>query len=456
VSIVDDFTTVAYQNNIGELSWYLDNKYVAIPDYIEDLTPPTASAVGTSVYLGQGDEFRMSGLVYYNGSGVVAIDIPDELKVEYTVIYGTQEIQVVTDVNDDGSFDTSMILPSRVPLNPTMDVFTEVLNMPGLGASAINSDASVTVDSKSPTVLFDQSAYPDSSLVLLESDLINDVLVTVTMVDEIGMLEGPLEVSWAILRSGVAVAGSENTGQLLMIDDGESKDVYQSRIDFTPLNGMAIEQGDQIAFWVTSTDRAGNQVTGLGSESAPRMPTLRIMKFNPQFTRVVVNPTNTPMVGEMLTLQTFWENDGKRDGSITVGLYELNPTTNTWSPAHTTLETGPSEINLGAVSSSVIATFQWESWQEGQPLLVLIVEDSDSGEMDWENSNGNNIDLTGINVQPLPIEKESTGSLYLVMGVAVGAVALVAFFVMKNRGDDEYYYEDDEDYEEGDWEYAED
>ena len=456
VSIVDDFTTVAYQNNIGELSWYLDNKYVAIPDYIEDLTPPTASAVGTSVYLGQGDEFRMSGLVYYNGSGVVAIDIPDELKVEYTVIYGTQEIQVVTDVNDDGSFDTSMILPSRVPLNPTMDVFTEVLNMPGLGASAINSDASVTVDSKSPTVLFDQSAYPDSSLVLLESDLINDVLVTVTMVDEIGMLEGPLEVSWAILRSGVAVAGSENTGQLLMIDDGASKDVYQSRIDFTPLNGMAIEQGDQIAFWVTSTDRAGNQVTGLGSESAPRMPTLRIMKFNPQYTRVVVNPTNTPMVGEMLTLQTFWENDGKRDGTITVGLYELNPNTNTWSPAFTTLDTGPSEINLGAVSSSVIATFQWESWQEGQPLLVLIVEDPDSGEMDWDNSNGENIDLTGINVQPLPIEKESTGSLYLVMGVAVGAVALVAFFVMKNRGDDEYYYEDDEDYEEGDWEYAED
>jgi hypothetical protein len=452
VSIVDDFSTVAYQNNIGELSWYLDNRYVAIPEMIEDLTPPSSLAAGTSVYLGQGDEFRMSGHVYHSGSGVIAMDVPADLKVEYTVVYGTQEIQVVTDVNEDGSFDTSMILPSRVPLNPTMDVQTEVLNLPGLGESDHNSDASVTVDSKSPTVLFDQSTYPDSSLVLLESDLISDVLVTVTMVDEIGMNEGPLEVSWVILRSGVAVAGSENTGQLIMIDDGETKDVYESSIDFTPLNGMTIEQGDQIAFWVTSTDRAGNKVTGLGSESAPRMPTLRIMEFNPEFSRVVINPSNTPVAGQMLTLQTFWENDGKRDGSITVGLYELNPVENTWSPAFTTLADGDTEIILGAQSSSVIATFQWESWQEGQPLLVLIMQKSD-GEMDWDNSEGQNIDLSGINVQPLPIEQESDTTLYLVIGVAVIAVCIVAFVVMRSRGDDEYYYDDEED---DDWEYEDD
>ena len=455
VSIVDDFTTVAYQNNIGELSWYLDNKYVAIPDYIEDLTPPQAEAEGVSVYLGQGDEFRMSGFVYHSGSGSLAADIPEDLEVEFTVIYGTQEISIITPVNEDASFDSSMILPSRVPLNPTMPVSTEVLNVPGLGSSDINEDASVTVDSKAPTVLFDQSAYPDSSLVLLESDLISDVLVTVTMVEEIGMIEGPLDVAWVVLRSGTAVAGSENTGQLTMIDDGEDRDIYQGYIDFTPLNGMSIEQGDQIAFWVTSTDRAGNKVTGLGSENAPRMPTLRIMKFNPEYSRVVINPTSTPMVGEMVTMQTFWENDGKREGTITVGLYELNPETGQWSPALTTLSDGPTEISLGAQSSSVIATFQWESWREGQPLLVLILEDPESGEMDWNNDNGNNIDLSGINVQPLPVENESNSSLYMVIAVAVIAVAVVAILVMRNRGDEEYYYDDDEEEYENDWEYEE-
>ena len=456
VSIVDDFTTVAYQNNIGELSWYLDNKYVAIPDYIEDLTPPQAESDGVSVYLGQGDEFRIGGFVYHSGSGILAANIPENLEVEIKVVYGTQEIKMVTSVNEDASFDGSMILPSRVPLNPTMPVSTEVLNVLGGGSSDINSDASVTVDSKAPTVLFDQSIYPDSSLVLLESDLINDVFVTVTMVDEIGMIEGPLDVAWVILRSGAAVAGSENTGQLTMIDDGVNKDVYQGYIDFTPLNGMSIEQGDQIAFWVTSTDRAGNVVTGLGSESAPRMPTLRIMKFNPEYTRVVINPTSTPMVGEMLTLQTFWENDGKREGSIIVGLYELNPESGQWSQSFTTQSDGPTEIILGAQSSSVNAQFQWESWSEGQPLLVLIMEDPDTGEMDWNNDNGNNIDLSGINVQPQPVEAESNTGLYMVIGVAVIAVALVAILVMRSRGDDDYYYDDDEEeYEETDWEYEE-
>ena len=159
----------------------------------------------------------------------------------------------------------------------------------------------------------------------------------------------------------------------------------------------------------------------------------------------------------MLTLQTFWENDGKREGSITVGLYELtNPETGQWSPAFTTLSEGPTEIILGAQSSSVNVQFQWESWSEGQPLLVLIMEDPETGEMDWNNDNGNNIDLSGINVQPLPVEAESSTGLYMVIGVAVIAVALVAILVMRSRGDEDYYYDDDdEEYEEEDWEYEE-
>ena len=303
----------------------------------------------------------------------------------------------------------------------------------------------------------------------MESDLISDVFVTVTTVDELGMQDGPLDVAWVFVRSGSPVAGSENTGQLTLISVGDRdrvdpvtlepdpdiKDVYQGYIDFTPLNGMTIEKGDKIYFWVTSTDKAGNSVIGPGSESQPRNPTLRIMEFNPEYTRVVINPTSTPMVGDMLTLQTFWENDGKREGSITVGLYELNPENGQWSPALTTLSEGPTEIILGAQSSSVNAQFQWESWSEGQPLLVLIMEDSETGEMDWNNDNGNNIDLSGINVQPLPVEAESSTGLYMVIGVAVIAVALVAILVMRNRGDEDYYYDDDEEYEEEDWEYEE-
>ena len=73
----------------------------------------------------------MSGFVYHSGSGALAANIPENLEVEFKVVYGTQEIKMVTSVNEDASFDGSMILPSRVPLNPTMPVSTEVLNVPG-------------------------------------------------------------------------------------------------------------------------------------------------------------------------------------------------------------------------------------------------------------------------------------------------------------------------------------
>jgi len=187
ISIIDDITEVAYQNNIGELTWELDNKLVAVPSSMADLTPPIVETDEIHLYLRQGDEFEMLGEIYYAGSGALLTEIPDDLEMQMQIIYGTQEIDSVADVGDDGTWAASLTLPMRVPLHPTMGLTTTVLNVPGEGSSGSNSDAQVTVDSKSPTVLFDQTNYPDSSLTVLESDLLEEVLVTVTIVDEIGL-----------------------------------------------------------------------------------------------------------------------------------------------------------------------------------------------------------------------------------------------------------------------------
>ncbi|MEC8913879.1 MAG: hypothetical protein VYA52_01475, partial [Candidatus Thermoplasmatota archaeon] len=201
ISIEDDLNTVAYQNNIGELTWELDNKFMAVPEALVDLTPPSFDPTDDTLYLRQGDEFRMDGSIFYAGSQVLASEIPDDLQVEIEVIYGTQEVDVIVDVGSDGTFSGSMILPARVPLNPNMAVTTNVLNVPGSGSSMSNSDASVIVDSKAPQALFNLADYPDSSLTILDSDMLADVTVTVTMVDEIGMMDGPLQVSWVYVRS---------------------------------------------------------------------------------------------------------------------------------------------------------------------------------------------------------------------------------------------------------------
>ncbi|MCK5868043.1 MAG: hypothetical protein KAG07_01305, partial [Candidatus Thalassarchaeum sp.] len=394
------------------------------------------------LYLRQGDEFQMDGTIYYAGSQVIASHIPEDLQVEIEVIYGTQEIDIVVDVEADGTFSGSMVLPSRVPLNPEMAVTTTVLNVPGLGSTGVNSDASVVVDSKSPQVLFNMAEYPDSSLTILDSDMLDDVTVTVTMVDEIGMVDGPLQVAWVYVRDNGPVAGTETTGELLMITDGDTNDVYRAILDLNPLNSMTIESGDYIWFWVTSTDRSGNEIIGSASAVAPRQVTLRIMEFLGQYTRSVINPTQTPIQGEILTIETFWENHGKREGELQVGLYELKDG-GQWTEALSTARDGPTILSLPAESSSVYAEFQWESWQPGQPNLYLIVND------DFDNPYQ---PITGINVQPPPVTDEvSEGSqMMMIGGVLLLAVLGIGMFMARGRESEDFYYDDDEDYYEDD------
>ena len=450
VSVIDDYDTVAYQNNIGELTWDLDNKLMALPDTLADLTPPNIDPVGDMLYLKQGDEFGMEGSIVYAGSQVQANEIPNDLKVEIEVIYGTQEIEMIVDVDPEGRFSGSMILPSRVPLNPEMTVSTQVLNVPGSGTSVQNTDASVTVDSKAPQALFNLADYPDSSLTLLDSDLLGDVTVTVTMVDEIGMIDGPLHVSWVFVRSNNAIAGTEDSGELTMIIDGDTNDVYQSSLDLNPKNDMRIEAGDYIWFWITSTDKSGNEIIGQGSESAPRQVTLRIMEFLGSYSRSVINPTMNPNVGDILTIETFWENPGKRDGELVVGLYELVDGTQ-WRESLSTLSTGKVDIVLPAESSSVTAVFQWEAWRAGQPNLYLIIDE------DFDNPYQA---ITGINVKQPVSEDEGGSDSQVVMIAAAAAVAAIglALVMMRNRSDDDYYYEDDDEsyYEDDSWEYEDD
>ena len=76
VSIIDEITEVAYANNIGELTWVLDNSLVAVASGMSDLTPPIVLTEDAHLYLRQGDEFEMTGGVFYTGSGEIFTGFP--------------------------------------------------------------------------------------------------------------------------------------------------------------------------------------------------------------------------------------------------------------------------------------------------------------------------------------------------------------------------------------------
>ena len=196
-----------------------------------------------------------------------------------------------------------------------------------------------------------------------------------------------------------------------------------------------------MSFWITSTDKAANTVIGLGGPDNPRVPSVRIVEFLGQYTREVVSPTKNPYVGETLTIVSYWENPGKLEGTLSVGLYEQK-SDGSWQPSTSTLLQGPEEIYLPPGSSSIKATFEYQTWQEGQPVLVLVI-----GE-DFGNENYQNVEISGIQVTTAEsVDGSGQGTVWLA-GALILVISLmgVAFYVIR-RGGEDYYYE--EDWEEG-------
>ena len=422
-------------NNIQGMTWYLDNVLTAVPLSTEDLTPPHVLAQGDEIYLRQGDEYSVAGTIEYSGSGASFIPSNENLQVEMQITYGTQVISSLADVDDVGSWYSTMVLPMRQPLTPTMGISIDVLNIPGEGQSLENTDLSIIVDSNPPRVDW----LYDSSLSVLDSDRLIGVDVAICIDDEIGISEADgLDVYWYILRGGLLVSGTEGYANLpfLITHSADNGQVFQDELDFRPsLEGFEIQEGDKIMFSVLATDRAGNEMVGSGSENDPRVFSLRIMEFNPVMDRYTISDS-FPYQDSVINITTFWSNDGMRDGEITVNLYEMKDD-GSW-----VRESPDKNLQLDPKSTSTSITFQWTAGDPGiVPILYVIVND------DFDNPIN---PIVGISVQDAPTDDTSSDSstTYMMIGVIlVVGVGIAGFFFSRGRSDDEeYYYDDDDNY----------
>ena len=267
------------------------------------------------------------------------------------------------------------------------------------------------------------------------------------------MFDGPLEVSWEMVRNEQPVLGTENSGSLPLISsDEDGRHIYQGQLDFTPEVETQYQEGDKVSFWITSTDKAANPVVGLGGPDNPRTPSLRIVDFLGQYTREVVTPTKSPYVGETIEIVTYWENPGKLEGTISVGLYEQK-SDGSWQPSISTLLNGPEDVFLPPGSSSVKANFEYQTWQRGQPVLVLVVGEYVNGnwEGDFDNSNYQNVEISGIEVSSATSVDQSGEATIWLIGALMLIISLmgVAFYVLRRAGED-YYYDEEWEEEEGD------
>jgi hypothetical protein len=141
-----------------------------------------------------------------------------------------------------------------------------------------------------------------------------------------------------------------------------------------------------------------------------------------------------PYQDNVVNITTFWSNEGKREGEITVNLYEMRDD-GTWNR-----ESPDKNLQLDPTSTSISITFEWTAGEPGVvPILYVIVDD------DFENPIN---PVVGISVQEPPTEKSGdTSTTYMMIGgILVVGVGIAAFFFTRGRSDDEeYYYEDDDD-----------
>jgi len=451
VRITDDLQMVAQSSLLTSLSWELDNMLEAVPTHTEDLTLPIGESDASGIYLMKGDSFRVNGTLLHAGSGTPFTSGLDETMVEVSFIYGSERVSEASSLGQDGTWTVDLTLPDRPPVYPIMDVITNIVNAPGSAISSENTGTSITVDSSAPTILFDQTAYPDSSLSVEESDRLNRVKVTLQISDSVGMQQGDLEVAW-IFKRGNDPLGAEGSGSIPLILDQEQFDVYQGELDMGYLVNTKLVDGDYILFWVVSTDRAGNGVNGLGSEDNPKRADIRIMEFLPTLTNTVFEPTDRPLPGERVTVKTFWSNPGKRGGSVDVSLWQNNGG-ESWSQSP---PSGSVELFLEPGSTSVVVDMIFEPSLPGVPVLYVI----DGGDFQnlaypVEGMVVSSADVSGVS------SGDSTLAYTLIGGVAVITVGIGIAMAMRAGGarDDDYdeeYEDDDEEYEDDDEEYEDD
>ena len=312
---------------------------IANPNSIDDLTAPYGEKISNSIHLGQGDDFSITGSVYHFGTNEVLSEIPSDMYLEATFTYGSEEIISSTNILQNASFYIPVSLPNRPPVIPEMPIKLSLFNSPGNSPSLENYEVSIIVDAINPTALFDVILYPKSSLQVIDSNDLSSIPVTITITENMGMKDGPLQVTWELERNNQAVPDTKSFAELILVSSSDGKLVYSQSVDFSSIESTLIE-GDKISFWITSTDKSGNEIIGLGGPDSPRNPSIRIIEFLGSYSREVVEPGKDLALGDSVRIVTYWENPGKLAGSFQVGLYEqLSDGSWTVSYTHLTLPT---------------------------------------------------------------------------------------------------------------------
>ena len=365
VTVTDDTSIVANLNNLNELRWKLDNVLIATATNLVDLTPPFSDGSATFISVQEGDEIAIEGTVLYQATSMPMLEPSDGLSVIAQFLFGSTVVYQEVNVQEGGIFSAPLVLPDRTPPVQQLPIELLVLNVPGQGSSISNYDSVLVVDSAAPQVVFDQFIFPTSSLLRLESDSLDSILIDIQIDDSGGMPQDNVTVYWDYYRNGLPRLGVGGTGELAYVGTTNTLYHFSSTLDLRPTDGKKLLEGDQIIFWFEATDLAGNNLQGDGTEDSPRVPLLEIIEFVPVLKSWAIEPL-VPEFGESVSIRASFENQGIRSGTINVTLVERIE--DSWY-VHDSIV-----IELTSLDSDASATFEWEAWKSGSSELYIYID----------------------------------------------------------------------------------
>jgi hypothetical protein len=414
--------------NIGTNRWSLDNELMVKIVNMSDLTPPMTDGSAELLYVAEGDDISITGVVEFANARTPIKTIPSELLVNLDFYYGTEEVHgdsIVTD--EEGTFEIVVTLPTRSLSNPILPLEMSISGIPELGIDVTDINSMIVVDSDQPTVSFGANTFKD-----LTSDELSAVLITIIINDQGGIADGPLALHWAYTDGfgGPEIIGSRDSATVQQTSGGSSGSTswtYQEAIDMSPNEGVRLNIGDGLKVWVITQDLAGNMPLGTGTESQPRFVEIDVQSFRLEISEINVIPAD-PYVGETITISYLAKNIGNKEGEGNVSLQLKNDFGN-WTTISSTM------VSLTDGQSFQPDPFIYEIGSEGILELRIIIDGFEGESFPVLGSDG-----AAINVESGERDDGGVPLLFIGIGVflVVGVIGSIAFVLLRNQDEEDY------------------
>ena len=356
--------------NLAQIRWVIDRDLALTIDSVDDLTPPLSVADSDSLYLASGDALNVYGNLTYANTGQRVVDIPSGLSSKVYLEYDFQEISTTVVVGENGSFIAGLVLPTRDLTDPVLTIEMDLLGMPGLAQDSTEDTFTIIVDTASPTISF--SAISST----LDSLLLADFLMLVTISDDAGIPDQNLTVNWQYRRDGLAIPGSDGQDQVMLDSRQGTSATFSGVINLDTNSGLQLK--DVILIWVEAHDNAGNQATGIGSQSDPLAVEILVREFNLNVASITIGDSdgrpftgNQAVTGNEIAFTVTLRNSGNLAGLVNVTLSESRKD-GTWIE-HQTIE-----VSLPEAGTRILDPLLFEAYRAGgQNLFINITGDID-------------------------------------------------------------------------------